>query len=352
MDLKKNYRLNAPRLTGWGWLAGLCGVAGIVLPARGQYDPDWARNFRVGAMTGFNIKADMKLKAGVFGVSSKAGKYDDGYVYRDPKNKGDDFTSNWGYEKAGSFDAGTQTLTLHRTTGFDATSVNNGKTDDSFSVGFDMEYGGYPWRWERMRLGFNLGFGFLPLTFSQKVSMTGTTMEQADSFKTMPENGVPTPFFPPPGYHGSAGGDGWNIQSTATPGTPEPGGIATATGTETLDVSLFAFRVGPSLFFDLSDKFGLAVGAGPAFGFISGDYKFDETISTSTRSHGQFGVSDFVFGGYVNATLTYHATLNGDFYLGAQYMPLGKASLGNGSRQATLDLSGAVLISAGINWPF
>ncbi len=359
MEPRRIKKISSSRLTGWGWLVGMCGLAGLVLPARGQYDPDWARNFRVGVLTGFNIKASFKLTPSEFKVSGgKPGVYDDGYIHPDPANTGDDFTSNWGYNNDGQYNAGAQELTFHRATSFSATDVTLGKKDDSFPVGFDMEYGGYPWRWTRMRLGFNLGFGFLPLNFSQKVSMTGSVMSQADTYSTDLGSGAPPPFFPPGGYHGSAGGEGWNIhsqvKSSSDPGT---GDAATAVGTETLDVTLLTFRLGPSLFFDLTPKFGLAVGAGPAAGFIAGDYKFDETSTVTadnrtSRSHGQFGVSDFVFGGYVNATLTYHATLNGDFYLGAQYMPLGSANFSQGGREAKLDLSGAIFLSAGINWPF
>jgi hypothetical protein len=216
-----------------------------------------------------------------------------------------------------------------------------------------MEYGGYPWHWERVRLGFNLGFGFLPLSFSQKISMEGNVIQDQAVFSTEAD-GYPG-FFPPAGHQGSPDG-GRSIHSDGS-STFVSGGPATAVGTETLDVTLFAFRLGPSLFFDLHPRLGLAVGAGPAFGLIVGEYKFDESISvtadnTVTRNRGHFDVSDFVFGGYVNATLTYHATLNGDFYIGAQYMPLGSASFSKGGRSADLDLGGAIFLSGGINWPF
>ena len=54
----------------------------------------------------------------------------------------------------------------------------------------------------------------------------------------------------------------------------------------------------------------------------------------------------------VGATLMYHAVQNGDFYVGVQYMPLGSAEISGGGRQARLDLSGGIYLSAGINWPF
>lgn len=340
-----------------GWMLGVCGVCGT---ARGQYDPDWVRNFRLGAVAGFNIKADLRLTASSFQVGNyRPGQFDDGYVIADPNNtSGNDFTSNWGYESAGQYNADAQTLTFHRTTEFSAGEIQKDKSDESFPIGFDLEYGGYPWRWERVRLGINFGFGFLPMSFTQRFTMSdGTVNREAYTYSTDVWNGgTPPPIFPQPGHQGSANG-GWVIDGTP-PESSAPAGSsnASAEGEHTLDVSLFTFRLGPSLFLDLHPRVGLAIGAGPALGFIAGDYEFDDLISIEggdeVRSRGSFGVSDLVYGGYVNATLTYHATLNGDFYISAQYMPLGSAEFIQGGRSAKLDLSGAIYLSGGINWPF
>jgi hypothetical protein len=54
----------------------------------------------------------------------------------------------------------------------------------------------------------------------------------------------------------------------------------------------------------------------------------------------------------VNATLTYHVEQNGDLFIGAQYMPMGNASISGGGREGQLNLGGQVYISAGINWTF
>jgi hypothetical protein len=43
---------------------------------------------------------------------------------------------------------------------------------------------------------------------------------------------------------------------------------------------------------------------------------------------------------------------NADIYLGAEYMPLGNASVSGGGRQAQLKLGGQVYVSMGVNWPF
>jgi hypothetical protein len=338
----------------WGWMVGIGALTGLSLSAHGQYDPNWVRNFRVGAVVGFNIKADFKLTGSSFGVGNYGpGRYDDGYVIRNPANTANDFTSNWGYDNDSQYDSASQTLTFHRTTEFDAAAISRGKSDEPFQIGFDMEYGGYPWCWDRMRLGFAFGFGFLPLNFSQEFSMIGTAQRRAFVHST-DLGGPPTPFFPPPGYQGNPSG-GWNIHSDVLSESDAGSVNATAFGKHELDATLFAFRLGPSLFLDLHPKLGLALSAGPALGFITGEYKFDDEIEIDggdVSSRGSFDVSDVLYGGYVNATLTYHATRNGDIYFSAQYMPLGSAEFNKGGRSAKLDLSGAIYLSAGINWPF
>ena len=74
--------------------------------------------------------------------------------------------------------------------------------------------------------------------------------------------------------------------------------------------------------------------------------------SSATYNASHVNGTDLVYGGYVNATLVYHAVDNGDFYLGAQYMPMNGANFSGSGMTGHLDLSGQVYITAGINWPF
>src|SRR5262249_7100148 len=81
------------------------GVFGALLCAgevRGQYDPDWVQHFRLGAVAGFNIKADFRF-TGAVSIPAKAGIYDDGYVIKNPNNKVNDFTPNWGFDNASQY---------------------------------------------------------------------------------------------------------------------------------------------------------------------------------------------------------------------------------------------------------
>lgn len=326
--------------------------------SQSEYDPDWTRNFRVGVMGGFNIKANFKMN-GTFGISGAAPGavgvfganhvFEDGYVKVD--STGDkDLTWNWGINNSDQWDQPNNRLLMHGTDNFTASAATDGK--DSIFVGFDMAYGGSLWRRDRIRIGWEFGFGLLPISISDNSTMSVSARHSTYAFDT---GGIDLstmmPFLP---YRGTSQGPGPEIHNQATllDTTTE---TATLVGSRTLDVTLYTFKLGPTLFWDINRYMGLSVGAGPALGLVSGNLKYNETLllaTGSTPNIGQIGATEITYGGYVNAMLTFHTVRNGDFYIGAQYMPLGKVRVAGNGRQSDLNLSGQVNISAGINWPF
>ena len=44
---------------------------------------------------------------------------------------------------------------------------------------------------------------------------------------------------------------------------------------------LYTLRLGPSVYWDLNEYLGLSAGAGPALGIVSGNLKYNETVTTS-----------------------------------------------------------------------
>ncbi|MFO1487833.1 MAG: hypothetical protein U1F65_05085 [Verrucomicrobiota bacterium] len=309
------------------------------------YDPDWTRSFRAGVLVGFNIKADFRM-SGNFGVSpTTGGTYDDGYVRRDD---GGALTSNWGYNNASQYNATSETLTMHRSNGF--TTTSSASVQNSANLGLDLAYNGMLWHGQRTRIGWELGFGWLPLKISDRTTLSATVSRLAYTFDA---GGI---VMPPAGYQGTPNSSGPVISSTPT-GAPVAENFSNIaiSGSRTLDVNFFALKLGPTIFWDVTPYIGLSLGAGPAVGFISGDLRFNETIlfsGAASQNTGSIGSSEITYGGYVNATVTFHTVRNGDFYVGAQYMPMGRAKMGNRSRQADLDLRGQIYVMAGINWPF
>ena len=304
---------------------------------------DWTRHFRIGAMVGLNINANFSTK-GTFNISKPAGVYDDGYVRTD--NTGNAFgqTGYWGYNSASQLSG--SSLTMQNTTSY--TTSGSSQESGSAFPGFDMAYGGNLWYWGRTRIGWDLGFGLLPISITDNRPMSATVNQTTYIFNT---GSIVVPGAP---YQGGFNRQGeptipvtYTSSSTNIPGT--------ITGSSTLDVMLYTVRLGPSVYWDLNQYLGLSAGAGPAVGIVSGSLKYNEMITTTTvaSNKGQIDATDLVYGGYVNATLMYHVPdENGDLYVGVQYMSLGNATISGGGRQGQLNLGGQVYITAGINWPF
>ena len=359
----KNIRFHA-------WFArGLLGVfAGIALTAAAQSDsmdtfggnpdsskfilidrdePDWMRHFRIGAMVGMNISANFKTK-GTFNISGNNaanGIYDDGYVR--PDESGDpDNTGFWGYNNASQYDSGAQTLTMHGASTYSTSGSSS--ADGSAFVGFDMAYGDNIWYWKHARVGWEGGFGLLPINLTDSKPMAATVNQSTYTFNT---GSIVVPGAP---YQGGSSGQGPIIPSSPA-ATSQSVAAGTVTGSRTLDVMLYTLRLGPTFYWDLNEYFGMQLGAGPAVGIVSGTYRYNETITTgvtSTKNSGSFGVTEMTYGGYVNGTLLYHIINDADLYLGAQFMPMSDASFSRSGRTGQLNLGGQLYLSAGINWPF
>ena len=260
------------------------------------YDPDWTRTFRAGVLVGFNLSADFSMK-GSFGITGGgAGIFDDGYVRRDA---GGALTSDWGYNSAAQYNSSSETLTMHRSTAFSTASAASVK--DSANIGLDLAYGGTLWRGERFRLGWELGFGLLPIKMTDHSTLSATVKRSTYTFDASGFNigGINT--FPPPGYRGTANSAGAVISSTPT-GAPvqETFNNVQITGSRTLDVNFYALKLGPTVFWDISRYIGFSAGIGGAVGIVSGNLKYDETLNFaggSSHNAGQLGNTELTYGG-------------------------------------------------------
>jgi len=335
----------------------LFGIFCIVVSTQGQ---EWTRNFRIGMQLGLNIKADFKtsgtlpLSTKNPGVSGQQGdhEFDDGFVRVDATGNAGGTTSYWSAQNPSQSDG--STLTFHHADSFQSATSVNKTGDDSPYIGFELAYGGTIRRWGHSRLGWEFGFGYLPIDIKSSIRLSGTlnfTQWLDPTVTPTVPQGVVLPNLP---YTGSPGGIGVNI-----PGNPTEddhlSGPGTLTGTRSLDLTLYSFRLGPTYYWHFAPKWGLSASAGPALGIVNGDYLFDEigtTGSVTTHPTGKFSNSDFIFGGYVNALVLYRLQDNGDLFAGVQFMSLTSSQFSRGGRSATLDPSGGFYFTTGINWPF
>jgi len=311
---------------------------------------DWTRHFHIGAIVGMNITANFSMN-GTFGISGNnpsQGIFDDGYVRTD--NTGNAFgqTGYWGYDHASQLNG--SALTMHATTAFSAS--DSSKESGGVFPGFEMAYGDNLWYWKHARVGWELGFGLLPISISDNQSTPASISQSTYTFNT---GGIVAPNAP---YQGGFNRDGeptipFPVNIVPSSSTNIPNG--TVTGSQKLDVMLYTLRLGPTFYWDLTEHVSLSLGAGPAVGLVSGDYKFDETIDTGNGSppnSGKISGTDFVYGGYVNATVLCHVTDDGDIFAGMQFMPMSDATISGGGRMGRLNLGGQVYFTLGVNWAF
>ncbi len=310
---------------------------------------DWTRHFHIGALVGMNISANFSMN-GAFGISGNnpaQGIYDDGYVREDNTGDPGHRTYYWGYDNPSQLNG--TTLTMSANSSFSA--VSNTKENGGPFPGFEMAYGDNLWYWKHARVGWELGFGLLPIRIADNQPMAATVNQTTYNFDVSNPYGAPLPGSDSgTPYQGGPNGPGYQIPDQPMSYSSSTN-HETVTGTHTLDVMLYTFRLGPSFYWDLTDHIGMSLGAGPAVGIVSGDYKYDEIIG-STSNIGQISSTEIVYGGYVNATVMYHIVENADIFVGAQYMPMSNATISGGGREGRLNLGGQLHISIGISWPF
>jgi hypothetical protein len=362
-----------PKNINWVWgltlgLAAICAqqssaqvtdeVFSRLLSQPDQDEQISTRHFRVGALVGFNFKADFSLN-GTFkfsqnspGTAGSGGVdriYDDGFVKVDANGPAGGDTWNWGYQSSTQYSNSTQRLYFHAADTY--TASGNADVTSDVEAGVELTYGGHLARWGRGLVGWEFGFGYLPINIEDNRSITGVSATRiTHSFDA---SGITVPDAP---YNGTYTGPGVLIgdQAQAEPGDSFTG--RTLTGTRALDVTLYSFRLGPTLHWELHPQLAVAVSGGAAVGVLSGELKFNEAVAfpdgSTAVNIGSHSSTEITYGGYLSAALMYHAEKNGDLYLGVQYMPLSSATFVGAGREAKLNLSGAVFISAGINWPF
>ncbi len=315
---------------------------------------DWPHNLRVGAMVGFNLKAEFAMSGQFTIAGSNPGtagggqnhEYDDGYVRLDATGNNGGLTWNWGYENAGQL-AG-QRLYFHSTQSYSASG--NARANGDAQVGFDSAYDGRLFPLWGGSFGWELGFGVMPIKIGDTQPMTASGTRIVHSFDASGIDALPTA-----PYQGGFTGPSVTIGDSAT-AEPNQSVSALLTGSRTVDVVLYNFRLGPTLQWEVHPRLALAVSAGAAFGIASGGLEYDETLvfadGSTAQNRGEVGDTELVYGGYLAGTLMYHAVKHGDLYVGMQYMPLTSASFSGGGREATLQMSGGLYFSVGLNWPF
>ena len=95
------------------------------------------------------------------------------------------WTAYWGYNNTSQYNSTAQTLTMHATSQF---YFRVGQRQCVRTVagipGFDMAYGDNLWYWKHARVGWELGFDWLPINISEKSSGGASVTQTTYTFNT------------------------------------------------------------------------------------------------------------------------------------------------------------------------
>jgi len=218
-------------------------------------------------------------------------------------------------------------------------------------IGAELAYGGQLYQAGSFAVGWEIGFGWLPISISDTRTSSATITRTVHTYDA---SGWLNPVDAP--YQGSYNGPGPLIRDTATAGSEASPPAATVNSRQELDLDLYTLRLGPMVHWELSDHFALDLSGGFAFGALNGEFNYSDRINvadgSTANNSGSNSSTEWVYGGYISAAAMYHVEEHGDLYIAMQYMPLGETTFSGAGRGASLDLSGAVYFSVGINWPF
>lgn len=334
-------------------VAAMAALALVPMSATAAID-DWARHLRVGAWIGFGLQADFTLAGSVpvsgvdpgqAGVPGLDHTYDNGFVRRDQTGNALGLTSNWGYQDAGQWVGNDLVFRASRSFAVDDLARKEGGPH----AGLDVGYGTMLGSWGETRWGFEFGFGLLPVVLSDFRTLNGSIRRTVHAYDT---GGLQLPQAP---YSGGVTGVGPLLGDTAValPEEVQPGEVR---GARVIDAWLYNLRLGPQLYRELGGRWAVSAGAGAAMGIVVGDYRFDETVWVNgvagANNLGAIGRTDVNAGAYANAMLLWHTNPDADFYVGVQWMTLGKTRFAEGNREGLLRMENGFQVVTGIRWPF
>src|SRR5258708_36220477 len=124
---------------------------------------------------------------------------------------------------------------MHHTASF-STGSGSASSDSSISPGSELAYGDSYWYWSHAKLGWEFGFGLLPIHVAGAMSVMANRNIYGFDIITTP--------VPVPGYQGGFDASGENSFIGTTPISSTTGTIPGTTGAN-LDVMLYTVRLGP-----------------------------------------------------------------------------------------------------------
>jgi hypothetical protein len=123
------------------------------------------------------------------------------------------------------------------------------------------------------------------------------------------------------------------------------------------DADVWGFRLGPYVEYQLGRRWAVGRGRRSRRGHrqwrcIRGAKRSPVNGVTDPTHSGKSSDSDVMFGWYVGRNILFHINERWDLNAGVQYQDVGKYHQNAGVREAELDLSKALFVTAGVSWRF
>ncbi len=335
----------------YGLVFGSC-LAALTAHAQEQED-SWIGRLTLSYRLGLNIKADFRNLGG-FPAQTNPGpaaggginrNYDDGYNRVDISGNAGGQTWNWGYQNASQVVGSSIVMHSASSSAGASTGNNDGDPQHGFELGYHApigDLGGVKW-------GLEAAFGIMNVTVgsSQPFASDATLISDAFGFVGIP---------PLPPYSGTFAGPGQLISDTPTRTVSTIAGGALTTGQRNLDANLYSLRLGPYLEFPFCKRFSGSLSAGLSLAVVDSTFSFNESTSIAGAgifsSAGRGSHSDLLVGAFVSGNLAYAITPRTSVFVGAQFQHLGDFKQTVGGRQAQLDLSKSIFVTAGVGFNF
>ncbi|HZF02075.1 MAG TPA: hypothetical protein VE344_09295 [Methylomirabilota bacterium] len=292
---------------------------------------------------GLNINAKFKgVGTGLVPNSSGAGSttpngdrynYTDGYVLNDSTGNAGGFSSYWGYNDAGQYNAGANTFTFH--------SAPSAHSDNDKPLGVELTYDrqfGEKEDWHNVRYGLEAAVNYMKISLSDNDVSGNTDVYQ-----------FPAPVPPPPGFQGSFNGNPGDPVISVPPISSTPGAFLSH---DDFNGDLFGGRLGPYAEIPLTEKLALRASGGLAIGLLYSSMSWQQTMVSVGSMSGGGNNFDVLWGGYASLDATYQLSERWGLDVGAQFQDIGKFNHSYQGRGVELDLSQSLFVEAGVSYSF
>lgn len=266
--------------------------------------------------------------------------YDDGFVRVDDTGNFGNLTTFWGYEYASQVqgDTGSQTMAFHSLQPAPVPPGTLGSQELEHLPGLEVQAFHLFGEKDGRQLGLEAGIGFFAR--SQKHSGETGLIAVRDSYDAN------LPALPQPGYSGTPDDTSPYLLGDI-PARTTLGG----TGTWDFDVNLWTLRAGLFTAVLINDHFTVSLHGGALITIAKGSLSFSETYS-DVPYEGKASDTSILLGGYAGISMTYQLLPDLGLFLGCQYQRHEDFRVEAHGRQATLDLSEALLGQLGMEYKF